>query len=169
MSKGVRRLNIGDSDDSGESGDEAPSANAEASTAPDANAAAKPARQPDAPPPPPPRRFGVVMHEEAADAGIDAASATPAPAAAQQQGSAPAAEVLRRVFPRDHPGVGAMAGWLEEEGVHTAAQLGALLASGGAQGGAAALRRIGFRPEWAAATAAGFARAAASAEQAASN
>lgn len=169
MSKGVRRLNIGDSDESDESGDEAPSANAEASTAPDANAAAKPARQVEALPAPPPRRFGVVMHEEAAATDPAAASATPALLSAQPQGSAPAAEVLRRVFPRDHPGVGAMAGWLAEEGVHTAAQLGALLAGGGAQGGAAALRHIGFRPEWAAATAAGFARAAAAAEQTASS
>jgi hypothetical protein len=80
----------------------------------------------------------------------------------------PAVEVLRRVFARDHPGVAAMAGWLEEEGVHTAAQLGSLLA-GGTKGGAAALRDIGFRAEWAAATAAGFARAAAAAEKAASN
>ena len=114
-------------------------------------------------------RFGVVMHEEAAATDPAAASATPALLSAQPQGSAPAAEVLRRVFPRDHPGVGAMAGWLAEEGVHTAAQLGALLAGGGAQGGAAALRHIGFRPEWAAATAAGFARAAAAAEQTASS
>ncbi len=86
--------------------------------------------------------------------------------------SPPVAEVLRRVFARDHPGVGAMCSWLEEEGVHTAAQLGALLAPPQSaheqrKGGAAALRELGFRAEWAAAVAAGFARAAAAAAAAA--
>ena len=171
ISKGTRRLNIGDSNDSDE---EAPPAGAEAGAAvqdeaaPAATALAAEA-QAEAPPP---RRYGVVMREEAAAAGPAATSGAPAPPAAavlEPPGSAPVAEVLRRVFTRDHPGVAAMAGWLEEEGVHTAAQLGALLARGGAQGGAAALRHVGFRPEWAAATAAGFARAADAAEQAASS
>ena len=167
ISNSLQRINLGESD---ESDDEAPSANAEAVGAPQPSApTAKPAREPEAQPPPlPPRRYGVVMHEEAAGAAVTAAAAAPSLVAAQEGGSAPAADVLRRVFPRDHPGVGTMAGWLAEEGVHTAAQLGVLLAGGGAKGGAAALRDIGFRPEWAAATAAGFARAAAAAEKASS-
>ena len=170
MSKGVQRINTGDSD---VSDDEAPRDGAGTGAAlPNATATAEPAREAEAEAEAAqPRRYGVVMREEATDAGVVAAAAAPAPPAAPAapQGSAPVAEVLRRVFARDHPGVAAMAGWLEEEGVHTAAQLGALLARGGAQGGAAALRHVGFRPEWAAATAAGFARAADAAEQAASS
>lgn len=173
MSKGVRRIrmNVGDSDDSD---NEAPPAQAEASAAAPPNAAsAKPAPGPEAQAEAPaPRRYGVVMREVAdgaAPAAATASHAQPSPAP-QASAEVPAAEVLRRVFARDHPGVAAMAGWLEEEGVHTAAQLGAVLAgSVGAKGGAAALRDIGFCPEWATATAAGFARAAAAAEKAANS
>jgi len=174
VSKGVRRLNInvGDSD---ESDDEAPPAKADASAAPPNDAAAtKPAPEPEAQAEAPaPRRYGVVMRE-VADGAVPAAAAAPpalpSTSAAHASAEVPAVEVLRRVFTRDHPGVAAMAGWLEEEGVHSAAHLGAVLAGrGGAKGGAAALRDIGFRPEWAAATAAGFERAAAAAEKAARN
>ena len=171
MSKGVRRLNIsvGDSDDSD---NEAPPAHADANAAPltDAATANKPAPEPETQAEAPaPRRYGVVMREVADGAVPVAATASPAPSSPAVGAEASAAEVLRRVFARDHPGVAAMAGWLEEEGVHTAAQLGAVLAGAGARGGAAALRELGFRPDWATATAAGFARAAAAAEKAASN
>ena len=171
MSKGVRRIRISNGE-SDESDNEAPPAQAEASAAPPTNAAvAQPAPKTEAQAEVlAPRRYGVVMREVADGAAPAAVTASPAPPSSVAQASAevPAADVLRRVFARDHPGVAAMAGWLEEEGVHTAAQLGAVLA-GSAKGGAAALRELGFRPEWAAATAAGFARAAAAAEKAASN
>jgi hypothetical protein len=135
---------------------------------------------------PAPPRYGAVLREVTAvsdaapavtAASADKHSAAAGDAAAASEVSPPpppgVREVLRRVFPRDHPGVGAMCSWLDEEGVRDAAQLRELLtpahaqtASGGSaasrsKGGAAALRELGFRPEWADAVAAGFARAAA--------
>jgi hypothetical protein len=134
-----------------------------------------------------PPRYGAVLREVTAVAGA-APAGTAAGAHAQSAAAAavvvspppppPVSAVLRRVFARDHPGVGAMCSWLAEEGVSDAAQLRQLLtpaAAGGAssssstskgKGGAAALRELGFRPEWADAVAAGFARAAAAAEKA---
>jgi hypothetical protein len=137
---------------------------------------------------PAPPRYGAVLREvtavseaapaaTAASANKHSAAAGDAPAVSEVSPPPPppppaVREVLRRVFPRDHPGVGAMCSWLDEEGVRDAAQLRELLtpahahAASRSKGGAAALRELGFRPEWADAVAAGFARAAAAAEKA---
>lgn len=169
ISRGLRRL--ADPDEEEEA---APPQGTGASTEPRAEKA------PETAPPPPPR-YGVVVREVLIAACDASAPAPNAPAACEPHGDEAVAvpsgassllvrAVLRHVFPRDHPGVGAMCAWLEEDGVSTAAQLHQLLApppGGGGTGGAAALRALGFRPEWAAATAAGFARALAAAEKAA--